>query len=88
MVAGVDLQLREARTAPLYLLQQQPDAVLIWHPGAYNTGVLGNEPNKGGYEIFDQLDREKSTMATARTTATTEARTGQTTASSLPMRSL
>jgi len=32
---------------------------------AHNTGVFGNEPNKGGgYETFDQLDREKSTMAT------------------------
>jgi|SRR5215216_2445412 len=31
---------------------------------AHNTGVFGNEPNKGGYETFDQLDREQSTMAT------------------------
>ena len=32
---------------------------------AHNTGVFGNDPsNGGGYEIFDQLDREKSTMAT------------------------
>src|SRR5215212_12273625 len=32
---------------------------------AHNTGIFGNEPsNGGGYETFDQLDREKSTMAT------------------------
>jgi N-acetylglucosamine-6-sulfatase len=32
---------------------------------AHNTGVFGNEPNHGGgYEVFDQLDREQSTMAT------------------------
>src|SRR5215212_8132289 len=32
---------------------------------AHNTGIFGNEPNHGGgYEVFDQLDREQSTMAT------------------------
>jgi N-acetylglucosamine-6-sulfatase len=32
---------------------------------AHNTGVFGNQPRLGGgYEIFDRLDREQSTMAT------------------------
>jgi N-acetylglucosamine-6-sulfatase len=32
---------------------------------AHNTAVFGNEPFRGGgYEVFDQLDRERSTMAT------------------------
>lgn len=32
---------------------------------AHNTGVFGNEPNRGGgYETFDRLDHEKSTVAT------------------------
>ena len=32
---------------------------------AHNTGVFGNEPYRGGgYETFDRLDREQSTMAT------------------------
>jgi N-acetylglucosamine-6-sulfatase len=32
---------------------------------AHNTGIFGNEPNHGGgYEVFDQLNREQSTVAT------------------------
>lgn len=32
---------------------------------AHNTGVFGNEPQSdGGYQTFDQLDREQSTIAT------------------------
>jgi N-acetylglucosamine-6-sulfatase len=32
---------------------------------AHNTGIFGNEPDTGGgYELFDQLDLEKSTVAT------------------------
>ena len=32
---------------------------------AHNTGIFGNEPNHGGgYEVFDRLEREQSTMAT------------------------
>ena len=31
---------------------------------AHNTGIFGNDASLGGYEIFDQLDREKSRMAT------------------------
>ena len=32
---------------------------------AHNTGVFGNEPKRGGgYEVFDRLNRERSTMAT------------------------
>ncbi|HKH36168.1 MAG TPA: sulfatase-like hydrolase/transferase, partial [Rubrobacter sp.] len=32
---------------------------------AHNTGIFGNDPeNSGGYQVFDQLDLEQSTIAT------------------------
>ena len=49
----------------LYPLCAPSRAIIQRGQYAHNTGVFGNELDQGGgYEVFDRLDREQSTMAT------------------------
>jgi arylsulfatase A-like enzyme len=52
-------------TINVYPLCAPSRAIIQRGQYAHNTGVFGNEPNHGGgYEVYDRLDREQSTMAT------------------------